>query len=33
MEDISKLRDEDLTRRIRTLSEELEELEESIAAR
>ena len=28
MEDLSKLRDEDLTRRIQTLSEELEELEE-----
>ena len=28
MEDLSKLRDEDLIRRIQTLSEELEELEE-----
>jgi len=28
MEDLSTLRDEDLTRRLQTLSEELEELEE-----
>lgn len=28
MEDLTNLRDEDLTRRIQTLSEELEELEE-----